>query len=370
VTWTLSEIEAHWFPDQGVVLPPDAAEAISLADEVRGREWVMNTTNPSPGVRSFGVGSFLPVYVLGTRLALVRGATGFDGLVARLRNDDRAAHSELAAIDLLCPREPDARPEIEFEPAVAVGDHERHPDFRIKRPGDAWTYVEVTQLHRSDASSVASALIRRLSEALMELPGSFMLEAVLLCHPDADEETQIIEAASELCKATGEQRRLIEHVAWLIRKPDGNVAVVEPTVIDGDSEPRMAIAHASGGAGGPQRQVIVRVPFTDQRADRVLKEEAKQLPKNESGLVMVDVGGQPSAFDAWPALVTRRCTPNRNTRIAGVCLFMHAIHGVNGWMPSAKLVTNPHASVPLAPWIVQVVEDIREESRQRVGRSD
>ncbi len=369
MTWTLSEIEAHWFPGQQVVLPPDAVEAVSAANAVQGRDWVMNSTNPSPGVSSFGVLSFLPVYVLGRRVALVRDSLGFEKLVARLRNDDRAAHSELAAIDLLCSREADARTEIEFEPEVLVGKHNRHPDLRIRRRGESWTYVEVTQLHRSKASSVASALLHRLSETLMEIPGSFTLEVVLLCHPRADQEDEIAGCAAELCQGE-ENRRLIDQVAWLIRKPDGDASEVEPTVIEGDVEPRMVVVHAISGAGAPERQVILRVPFADQRAEDVMTAEAKQLPKNESGLVMVDVAGQPSAFDAWPPLITRRFTPTLNTRIAGVCMFMHAIHGVNGWMPTTKLATNPHAKVPLAPWIIGVVNEIREQCRQRTGRSD
>ena len=371
VTWTISEIESHWFPgEQQVELPPDAVEAITVADQVHGREWVMNSTNLPNGGRSFGFASFLGVYLLGKRVAIVRGSDGFEKLVARLRQNDRAAHSELAAIDLLHSRRHDLGTEIEFEPEVAVGDRIRHPDFRIRCPGDSWTYVEVTQLHRSNASNFASTLLHRLCQTLMAIPHAFILEVILLRYPSAAEETKIVQLAHDLCQTADEQRRHIEHVAWLVRKPDGDASSIVPMVIEGDSEPRMAMAQASRGAGAVDRQVIVRIPFADQRAEDVLTAEAKQLPKNESGLVMIDVTGQPTALDSWPPFVTRRFTPKLNTRIAGVCLFMHAIHGSSGWMSTVKLVTNPHARVPVAPWIMDVVGEIREESKRRSGRPD
>jgi hypothetical protein len=91
-----------------------------------------STSLPSGG-RSFGFASFLTVYLLGKRVRLVRGSVGFEKLLVRLRQqDDPAAHSELAAIDLLCSRRPDLGAEIEFEPEVAVANRKRHPDFRIR----------------------------------------------------------------------------------------------------------------------------------------------------------------------------------------------------------------------------------------------
>src|SRR5262249_40342315 len=116
-----------------------------------------------------------------------------------------------------------------------------------------------------------------------------------------------------------------------------------------------------------------RVPFADQRARVVLSAEARQLPKNEPGLVMVDVTGQPTALESWADLVPRRFTPTQYTRVGGVLLFMTAITltplGLT-WLPSLKLIPNPHAAIPLTGWITGVIEETRAESRRLTGRPD
>src|SRR5262249_55437982 len=97
------------------------------------------------------------------------------------------------------------------------------------------------------------------------------------------------------------------------------------------------------------------------------------LPKNESGLVMVDVSRQGTALDSWAKLVPPRFTPTQHTRVGGVLLFMV------GWqlttegtrlLPYLKLIPNPHARIPLPAWVNEVVEEAREETRRLTSFSD
>ena len=68
----------------------------------------------------------------------------------------------------------------------------------------------------------------------------------------------------------------------------------------------MAVAGMVVGPDAPNRQVVVRIPSSDERAAAVLKAEAKQLPEDGPGLVMVNTNRQPSAFTSWPDLVRGR----------------------------------------------------------------
>lgn len=135
----------------------------------------------------------------------------------------------------------------------------------------------------------------------------------------------------------------------------------------------MSLALSVVGPGQPNRQIVVRTPFADQRAEDILTAEAKQLPKNESGLVMVEVTRQPTAFDSWAKLVPRRFTPAQHTRVGAVLLFSTAVmptkQGLT-WLGNMKLIPNPHAQPSLPGWITEVVEETRADSRRLTERPD
>jgi hypothetical protein len=40
------------------------------------------------------------------------------------------------------------------------------------------------------------------------------------------------------------------------------------------------------------------------------------------------------------------------------------------WLPSVKLLANPHAAKPLAKWVADVVDETRAESQRLIGRPD
>ena len=106
----------------------------------------------------------------------------------------------------------------------------------------------------------------------------------------------------------------------------------------------MALARAIVGHGTANRQVLVRVPFQDRRAEDVLRDEARQLPKGECGLVMVNVNSQPTAFEYWSRRIPERFGGKQHTRVAGVIRFMHATQlAPKGlvWLPHVRLIPNP-----------------------------
>jgi len=363
--WTVDEIESEWLAGERLQFPPeDVVRAFAVAEQIRGREWVLSTTNIQGGGRQWGFAPFLRVYAFGKRIQTVAGTPGADGLLGRLSQDDPAAESELTAMHLLRSRCPES--EIEIEPEVIVGGRYRRPDFRIRHRTANWTYVEVRQLNPSMASERTQEVLSGIARQVSSILQPFVLEIVLWRGPTEGEEEELIRQAREACHAIGGDRRDIGDLASIVVK-SGDPTVVTPSILPEDDGTRMSLAQSIVGPGQPNRQIVVRAPFADQRAEDILTEKAKQLPKDESGLVMVDVARQPTAFQSWAELMPRRFTAVQHTRVAGVVLFMTATtiteQGL-AWRPYLKLISNPHASIPLAAWITSAVEEIRAEGRR------
>ncbi len=69
------------------------------------------------------------------------------------------------------------------------------------------------------------------------------------------------------------------------------------------------------------RRVVVRLPFSDERAENLLRRESAQLPTEGPGLIVVHMGNAPGVFISWEPLLRRRFQPTVHTRVGAVCLF-------------------------------------------------
>jgi hypothetical protein len=134
--------------------------------------------------------------------------------------------------------------------------------------------------------------------------------------------------------------------------------------------PRSSAAKRVRGPTEPDRHLLVRMPFSDERAAEFLHDEARQLPRDAPGLIMINVGEAPGAFIQWEPLIQRRFQPTINTRVSGVCLFSSGVVLTpdGGACPSqTKLLINPHAKVPLPPWVVETVAAAGAEFERVLG---
>lgn len=131
-----------------------------------------------------------------------------------------------------------------------------------------------------------------------------------------------------------------------------------------DGHPRLAMAKAIVGGSEPPRQLSVTMPYADARAEAFLTSEARQLPTDAPGLVMIDKANAPGGFKEWVPLLQRRLQPKIHTRVSGICLFFEAIlpaeRGIAQLMET-RLLRNPHARLPIPAWIVSAVEEARAE---------
>lgn len=378
VPWTFEEIQQEWFGGPHLHWDPEDVEsAFNLATRVRGHKWVageIRNTIPFaafPGIgRRGGYSEFLRVYWFGKRLASIVGAVGAEDLIARVVSDDAAAGEDATAIHLLRLKRPETK--LEIAPDVKVGTSDRKPDFRIREGQGPWVYVEVTKLHSSTASIRVHELLDRLADQVMAVQRPFLIELLLNREPTASEEEELLTKARCACESTDECRVTLTDVGSILVK-SGNPAVLVPSLIPDDARPRTALSKVIVGPAQPNRQILARVPFADQRAEDILRYEARQLPKGQCGLLMVNVNSQPSAFESWGERIPQRFSPEQHTRVAGVILFMHATSPTDrglAWIPYVKLLANPHAAVPLPAWITDAVNEIRAGARRITARPD
>jgi len=378
VPWTLEEIEGEWFGGLKLHSGFEGVEkAFNIATQVRGLAWVLGSQSNAtelpklPGLgRRGGYSQFLRVYWFGVRVGSVVGARGSERLIKRLIAEDSDAGEESAAVHLLRTGQPEI--EVDIEPNVQVGTKSKNPDFRIRAHQQPWVYVEVTKLHSSNASVRVHELLTRTADQVMTVEHPFSVEIILNREPTLEELDAIVAEAGKVCAAAEGGSPEVTDIASIIVK-SGDCRVVAPSPIQDDNQPRMALSKVLIGPGSSNRQVIVRVPFADPRAEDILRQEARQLPKNECGLVMVNVNSQPTAFESWSQRVPQRFTPGQHTRVAAVMLYMHATSPTEQgliWIPYVKLIPNPYAAVPLPSWIMERVTNIREKTRMLTGRPD
>jgi len=233
-------------------------------------------------------------------------------------------------------------------------------------------YVGVICLKRSMATATPQEALNRIAGQVISVLQPFLLEIVFWRDPTKSEEDELVKKATEACKAADGTRHDVGDLASIMVK-SGDPALVVPSILPQDDRTRMSLSQSIVGPGQPNRQIVVRAPFADQRAEDILTSEAKQLPKNGAGLVMVDVSGQPTAFESWAKLVPRRFTQTQHTRVGGVLLFMVAttitVRGL-ALLPYLKLISNPHACMAVPDWVTTVIEETRAETRRLTGRPD
>jgi hypothetical protein len=254
-------------------------------------------------------------------------------------------------------------------------DGNRKCDFRIQQGAGPWVYVEVTAPDTSDAQARIQTLLQSVCDKVAAVKNPFALEVFFHREPTDDELGEVVAAALNFCSAdqsTAEtmiKTEMPSGMGLLIlnQHPAGQV------VIDGHGEenvPRLGMARAIIGPGEPNRHVSVRMPYADQRAERFLTSEARQLPIDAPGLIMVEMGRASGGFRSWEPTVRRRLQPAMHTRVGGVCLFTSGLvwteHG-EASLFQTKLIANHHAKTALPAWIATSVEVAGEKFGKAVA---
>jgi len=194
--WTFEEINHEWFGGDYLSSgdASDVERAFTMAEIIRGREWVLGyevdtDISSFPGVgRRGGFYQFMRVYWFGKRIQAISGLPRSEQLLERLRANKASAETELTAIHLLRSRRFET--EAEIAPVVIVKGHSRQPDFRIRSVEDHWTYVEVTKLNASVPSIRMQQILQRMADRVISISLPFLLEIAFNREPTEAEEGQ------------------------------------------------------------------------------------------------------------------------------------------------------------------------------------
>ncbi len=350
--WKWEDIKSDWLAGGRLALAPeDVVDAFNRVERAFGRDWI-KSSRMSYGSPARGTAPTLHIVTMGQRIASLDGVTGAEALLERLRQNDPSAYAEGAAIYLLQSGQTDVS--VELAPSVVVGDRLRQPDFRARHKDEAWTYVEVTQPDVSEAHKRIDTILARLTNLLRSVKKPFALEVFLRREPTKSELEYLAERIPAFCAVDGTNSEVLpESLGLLFRNYSKPGEVVLQEHKGEEKRPRLVRVQAIRGPTEPHRHVVVRMAFADERAEAFLKKEARQLPTDAPGLIMVHMFRAPGGFKHWEPLLRRRFQPTLHTRVSAICLFESGLEPTaNGeaWIPRAKLLLNPHARLLLPSW--------------------
>jgi len=362
--WTWEEIQHEWLGgSQSPATPSIIVEAFNRVDAAFGRPWI-EATRSLGGVTSQGSLTVLHVMGIARELAALDGIPGADKLIRKIGRHDRSASSEARAIDLLRAGSPTSQ--IELEPAISGST--RKPDCRIRlHDTDAWVCVEVTRPDTSVETQALRETLKRLSQPIETIKRSFALELFMRRPPTEGEIELLVEHVEDVAALDGYHTEELPNNLgrlFLNEHPPGQV------VLDDHGEPyrpqlgaARVIASTEPG-DEPHRHIAVRIAYTDERAGAFLRSEARQLPKDAPGLIMIETGEAVGALKRWEPVLAARFRPTQHTRVSAILLFRSGFIAEDPprLHLEAKLIPNDFAKYKLPVWIADKLAGLSESA--------
>jgi hypothetical protein len=359
--WSFEDINREWLVGHSLsIAPEDMVAAFDRCERVLGRDWIEQSRG---NIR--GAVPTLNVVIMGQRLTCLDGLAKNEQLIEKLRNRDSSAGAELHAIHLLSW---DRKTELDLFPNIAVGARQRVPDLRARRDGSLWVYVEISRPDTSELAERAQETVNALTEVVRTISKPISIEVFLRREPTEKEFHALPADILAFCSQDMTFREELSNGLGLLIRCENPPGVVVPSDHAGEEIcPRFGSAKMIGGGAEPTRQIIVRMPFSDQRAERFISAEAAQLPTDAPGLIMLDMSKTRTGFRSWEPLIMRRFQPAIHTRVSGICLFSSGILPTQEGIvchSETKLLVNPHARLAFPPWVESVLTTAGAEYRE------
>ena len=179
-------------------------------------------------------------------------------------------------------------PEIEIEPSIVVGNRNRVPDFRLRRSGEAWLHVEVTAADLSASAERARDAANQLVAALNRLPNGVSVQVRFRREPTRED---LLTVEQELSGVTAEEANGAKDLVHAVIHVSRVSSSIAPIGSDEQDRPISGSALARFENGTTTATLAVRIPYTDDRAQQLLDQEARQLPEEGPGLVCICAHG-------------------------------------------------------------------------------
>jgi len=353
MTWLIEDVEAKLLNSKidSIALSPETIlAAIDRVERDLGVEWIASFASAK------GLAPTMDIVGTGLRLGSLEGIADAEKLIEQIRRKDPAADAELTAIYLFRSYDPSAN--VELYPPVG----NRRADFRVRRDSEPWTTVEVTLALPSNEQKRVTTILQRVTDSLRNFDVQFVLEIQFRREPTEKEVELLCERLPEFCRLPGRHSaELIDGMGFMFRDESDIGWLRFHDIPELAATPMVGLAmfQSGGPGGGPHHQVAVRIPFSDTRAESFLTDEAKQLPKDGPGLIMICGPSSTNEVNLWMALIQQRLRPDLHTRVSAVCLFAGSMAPVGpryDWLVRATLITNPHAKTALPNWMTAAVE--------------
>jgi hypothetical protein len=363
MTWSVETVERNLLSGEICIIArpeSEVIEAVERAQRLLGEDWIASQVRNQKGLAVA-----MRIVGMGLRLQGIEGLPGNEELLTKIRILDSSAEAELTAIYLF--RSGSCDVEVELFPPVG----NRIADFRMRKGKEEWTTVEVTEATESVEQKRLNAILMQLTTALKSLNFPFSLEIILLREPSEEEVTELCRTLPQFCENKEIQNaRLYHDLGWLLLNhvPIGQLPNSE--IPETANLPSIGLAAFFRD----DQVVAVTICFSDERAEDMLTQEARQLPSGKRGLIMISGPSSRKELHVWEPLIRRRFQPRIHTRVGGVCLFnggmVPAHDAKSDWKIQAHLVLNPYAKAALPPWIeqsVRVTDDDFNRSFSRVA---
>jgi hypothetical protein len=220
----------------------------------------------------------------------------------------------------------------------------------------------VTRPEPSIAQQRTSQFLDRFAQVSVDPSGPrIALEVFLLREPKGEHEIQAIEQAISVA-ANAEETATKDLPGGLGIVYCSAAPVLPEYVLDDHgypAVPRLGTIKVVGLGDEVLRRIVVRIPFSDQRAAQFLRTEAAHFSHGDPNLIMIQLGGAAGTQRTWAAALGRRLHPGQHTRVSAVCMFASAttVGGVAvTTMDEIQLITNPHAAISLPGWLSSGLE--------------
>jgi hypothetical protein len=324
-----------------------AVAAFNGFADVFGRPWIEAAM---PGVQSAPLVRW--ILSLWRDWVVIRRYRGAEKLVDRWRRDMQAEGvvNEVRVFARLVR----AGATLELFPDVGS----READCRFKTSSSTtWIYVECSQRGISEIRRQGERVLQEVSTAAGSAAPGFHGKVAILKMPNVDEVNQIVAWLQSHPRDGDRLADLAEFYMAAPQSPVGKNDILEQRIPDAGA---LYSTHLVFSGGSETVRGTARLSIDDAAAEKVLSQEAAQLPPDQSGVVVLNVSKVIGGYETWKTAIARRLRPDVHTRVGAVVLIQTLI-GESGTQTKGELIVNGYAKHKLDEESLQTIQKLLQD---------